>query len=369
MFYSRQHRRSELIEYCAEFWLTYLGYRGRFHPQLLKDLALFNSHCSIASNPLWHVRVVVKRKIWLVGILAVANIVLLVSMALGMFEAPTRDTPAGATIPAIDVLTDTGHRLLLSSLTGKALVIQFVNPQVSTQVDAVTKLLTSFEASEVQLVLITEQSRELRRLLPELSDDVIVVQSKYAELKKAFEVPDCCERRFVFDEAGKLVYRDYYYEELTPRLNTVVKKSLPPVSTAVREVLMSCNTGHVPSLRERTRFTDPGKAVVIFFTSVSSTCPSGELIKFVSRQVKLNDVEVLVLLPADYSRADIENFNANLKVKFVVKTFDPELAERWTSLVGRYGEAKINGSVAFINRGEISVANEFAELESELSRL
>ena len=309
------------------------------------------------------------RKIVLLGILAAANVILLVSMALGTFEAPTRNTPAEVKVPAMDVLTDTGHRVLLSSLTGKALVIQFVNPQIPTQVDAVSKLLTSFEASEVQFVLITELSRELRRLLPELSDEVMVVQSKYAELKRAFEVPDCCERRFLFDDAGTLIYRDYYYEDLTPRVNAVVKKSLPPLSTAVREVLTSCNTGHVPSLRKQTRHTSPNKAVVIFFTSVSSTCPSGELIKFVTRHVKRNDVDVLVLLPADYSRADLETFRANLKVKFDVKTFDPELAERWTLLVDRYGEAKVNGSVALINHGEISVANEIAELERELSKL
>jgi hypothetical protein len=35
-------------------------------------------------------------------------------------------------------LADTGKRVMLSSLTGKALVLQFVNPQIAPQIDAVS---------------------------------------------------------------------------------------------------------------------------------------------------------------------------------------------------------------------------------------
>ena len=154
-------------------------------------------------------RTVSTRKLVLFGILAAANVILLIGLGLRKLETPAQLTLADGHLPAIEILDDTGKRVLLSSLTGKALVLQFVNPQVTPQIDSVSKLLAAFETSDVRLVLITQNARELRRFLPELPENVIVVQSKYPELKKVFGVPDCCERRFVFDADGNLTYRDY----------------------------------------------------------------------------------------------------------------------------------------------------------------
>ena len=310
------------------------------------------------------------RKLVLFGILAASNVVLLVGLGLRKLGVSAHQTLADGNLPAVEILNDTGKRVMLSSLTGKALVLQFVNPQVAPQIDAVAKLLFSFEPSEVQIVLITPSSQELRRLLQELPENVIVVQHNYADLKKAFEVPDCCERRFVFDRHGKLQHRDFYYEaDLTPRVNLLVNKTLRPASAAISEVLNSSTTGIFGSLREQTRHTVSGKAVVIFFTSVSSTCPSGELVKLAGQFSQRQDVKFVVLLPKDYSDTDRQNLSANFRVKLIVQQFDPELEAKWASLVNLYGEPMINGSVAFINRGHISVANGIAEIERDLSKL
>lgn len=309
------------------------------------------------------------RKLVLFGILAATNVVLVVGICLRKPGASAQQTLDG-NIPAIEILDDTGKRVMLSSLTGKALVLQFVNPQVAPQIDAVAKLLFSFKPSEVRIVLITPSSQELRRLLQELPENVIVVQHNYAELKKGFKVPDCCERRFVFDHHGKLQHRDYYYEgDLSPRVNVLISKTPRPASTAISEVLNSSTTGIFGSLREQTRHTVSGKAVVIFFTSVSSNCPSGELVKLVGKYTWRQDVKFVVLLPRDYSDADRQNLNANFKVKLIVQQFDPELEAKWASLVNLYGEPMINGSVAFINRGHILVANGIAEIERDLAKL
>ena len=100
------------------------------------------------------------RKLVLFGILAAANVVILVGLSLGKLGGPSQQTLAVGNLPAIEVLDDSGKRVMLSRLTGKALVLQFVNPQIASQMDAVTKLLTSFEPSEVQVVLITQSSPE-----------------------------------------------------------------------------------------------------------------------------------------------------------------------------------------------------------------
>lgn len=236
------------------------------------------------------------RKLVLFGILAAANAAILIGLGIRRF-GPTQPTLAEGSLPSIEVVDDTGKTRVLSGLTGKALVLQFVNPQVTSQIEAISKLITSFGANEIQVVLITQSSQELRRVLPDLPESVIVLQHDYLELKRAFKVPDCCERRFVFDPKGKLQYRDYYYEaDLSPRINVLINKTLPPISTAISDVLNASTTGDFASLREKTRHTASGKAVVIFLTSVSSTCPSGEIVKIVARHTN-NNVEFVVMLP------------------------------------------------------------------------
>jgi len=89
----------------------------------------------------------------------------------------------------------------------------------------------------------------------------------------------------------------------------------------------------------------------------------------VGKYTQRQDVYFVVLLPRDYSNDDRENFTANFRVNLAVQQFDPELEDKWASLVSLYGEARINGSVAFINRGVISVANGITEVERDLSQL
>lgn len=311
-------------------------------------------------------RAISTHKLLLLGILAIANIGLLVWLGVRR----TQSHPAAELgLPAVELLDDTGKRVWLNKLIGKPLVLHFVDPQVTQQIEAVSNLLNAFEKSDVQFVLITQRSQEVRRVLPALSEKVIVVQNNYAELKKTFKVPDCCEQRLVFDSDGKFEYRDYYYgANLTPRINSLVRKTLPDASTAILELLGARKTGLFASLREQTRRSTSGKGVVVLFTSVSSSCPSGELAAVIGRSLTRQDNDHLLLLPRDYSETDIENFRTNFKISFQVEKFDPELEENWGALVNMYGEPSINGAVIFINRGELSVLNDLVEIEQRLAQ-
>lgn len=220
-------------------------------------------------------------KLILLAILVLANITLLGYLWLRNGSRGQEVAASGVRLPSIEVTDDKGMRVLLSSLSGVPVVIEFVNPEIATQTDSVSKLLSAFNPGEVRFVLITPNSAQLRGLVPDLADDVIVIQSNYRELKKTFAVPDCCERRFIFSSDGSLSYRDYYYDaDLTPRINLLTKKTLPPVSTAVVDALQSCGTGRFAELRNQTRNVGSRRALVMLFTSVSSTCPSGEVLKW-----------------------------------------------------------------------------------------
>lgn len=272
-------------------------------------------------------------------------------------------------MPAAELVADTGRRFALGATDGRVLVLQFVNPRVSAQVEAVAKVVSAFEAGRVSFVLITKDSAALRSRLPRLPENVSVVQQGEAELRNTFNVPGCCERRFIFDGGGGLQYKDYYYEtDLRPRLHSLTDigpEDFPPALTAA---LGSIRSGRFKALRDETRRSRSGKALVILFDSVSTGCPSGEMVKSAGRLAAGHrGVPVVALLPKDYTAADVENLRENLRVGFSVERADEELAERWAALLDVYGEGRMNGSVVLLNRGEISWLGGLTEAEQALS--
>lgn len=333
-------------------------------PLILKLIrAATKAFCSGVSNT-------PPRKLLILATLTVANISLVFYLAFrGSIAQETSDSIVNP-LPAVEVIDDTGTRRSLSSLSGRIVVLQFINPEALNQVDSISQMLTKFGA-EISFVLITRDSRELRGRLPSLPHSAIIIQHNYAELKRIFKVPDCCERRFIFDNEGKLGYHDYYYEaDLTPRLNALLQRPLPPLSSALLESLDSLPNGLIFSAREMTRKTKSGKAVITIFTSVRTGCPSGEVVRVLNRYAnKRTDVSFLTLLPKSYTNSDIDNFKSNLGVRFSVEREDEALSKEFGRLVALYGESRLNGIVVLIERGSTTVVDNPNEVELKLSQL
>jgi hypothetical protein len=268
------------------------------------------------------------------------------------------------------VVDDAGRRVALDRLSGRVLLVQFVNQKVASQVQAVSRAVAAFGPSQITFVLITKDSAGLRARLPGLPGNVLVVQDVEAELRKTFNVPACCERRFIFDGSGALQYKDYYYEaDLRPRLHLLIDTAPGDFAPALTGALKAVATGRFASLREQTRHSRSGKAVVVLFDSVSTTCPTGELVKSLGRfAANHRDLPVVALLPKDYSAADIENLKSNLQVEFTVESADAELAEKWEQLLEVYGEGRMAGSVVLLDRGDVSWLTGLEEAEQVLSR-
>lgn len=115
-----------------------------------------------------------RRKLLILAVLIVANISLLFYLVFRRSTAQDVTSPQDLKeMPAIDVVDDTGTRISLSSLIGKVVMVQFINPDVSSQVDSVSRMLTKF-GSEVSFVLITRDSHELRERVQPLSGNVFI---------------------------------------------------------------------------------------------------------------------------------------------------------------------------------------------------
>ncbi len=101
--------------------------------------------------------------------LGFANVVLLTYIGFRRSAASTPDAAAHKEIerlPAVELVDDTGRRFALGASSGRVLVVQFVNPKVSAQVEAVAKVVSAFGGEEASFVLITKDSAALRSRLP-----------------------------------------------------------------------------------------------------------------------------------------------------------------------------------------------------------
>jgi hypothetical protein len=311
-------------------------------------------------------------KILLLAILICANIALLAYIGLLRSTASTSSVTAQREIerlPSVEITDDSGRHSEISKLPGHVLLVQFVNPKSITQINAVSKVIAAFKTSQVSFVLITKDAQELHTRLSALPENVLVVQHNNAELRNAFNVPDCCERRFIFNDNGELQYKDYYYEtDLRPRLHSLTDIGPDDFPPALVGALTSLSTGHFESLREETRHSQSGKAVVVLFDSVSTSCPSGEMVKEVSDFAAAHrDVPVIAMLSKEHTATDIENLKTNLEVKFQIERADAKLAEKWSEILEVYGEGRLNGSILVINRGEVSWMSNLSKVEQMLS--
>lgn len=147
--------------------------------------------------------------------------------------------------------------------------MQFVNPKIDAQIKAISRIVAAFDPGQISFVLITKDAGELRARLPGLPPNVLVARDEGAGLRKAFNVPDCCERRFVFDDKGELKYKDYYYEEdLRPRLHLLIDTAPGDFAPTLTKALKAIGTGRFAALRDETRGSHSGKALVVIFDSI-----------------------------------------------------------------------------------------------------
>jgi anti-anti-sigma regulatory factor len=112
--------------------------------------------------------------------------------------------------------------------------------------------------------------------------------------------------------------------------------------------------GLLSQLHESAARSSSGKAVVVMFSSVCSSCPTGHLVKMLEASSQANkDVAFLVLLPDSFNRTDVENFHINLESTLPVERANTPLSREWMALNEKYGERAMNGTVMLVGGGNV----------------
>ena len=313
-----------------------------------------------------------------IGFLIVANVV-----CLGVFAArklstlsPSKKTapPPVSTsglprLPKLELKDDRGQEFSTASFFGSPLFVQFVNSNIDAQIVSFTRVREDRLASVIYWLVITNDAPRFRSKFQGRQDDLVVVESEDPIVRETFDVPGCCERWLVYDREGALrrtgSYSDY---DASAWLRYVANGDEPYHPGQFVAALDSI--GAFSQIRERTRSSESGEAVIAMFSSVCSSCQTGALIGTLNKYAKRNPkIDFLIVLPNTYTRDDVANFQTNLKVVVRVELADDELSRQWLSLKDLYGEREVNGTVLFVEKGEVTALKDMTAIENQLDKV
>ena len=116
--------------------------------------------------------------------------------------------------------------------------------------------------------------------------------------------------------------------------------------------------------------TATGKAGIVIFSSVSSSCDSSRVLETIKTyHEKTGSVAFTILLPSYFTLNDVENFQHNLAVNFPIERADDGFTKRWSAITERYKVLASTGVVVFTDGKTVVVSRDVSELKQHLSTL
>jgi hypothetical protein len=319
----------------------------------------------------------------LIIFLVVANLTLgTIWLLAGHYKYAGRKVPVSLsqslTLPSVDLIDDRGRTFNITTLKGKPLFVQFINPLVEAQVTSFEQVFNKANGSAEYLrpllwLIVTNDAAKLRSRLTVESKDVVIVEHGYVKLRELFSVPSCCEYWFIFDERGILRQNGSYdsgdaSSYLTEVATGRKRFSIDLLLSSIREMN---SKGYFSDLHRKASQSKAREVVIAMFSSVCTGCADGELVDVLNHHARNNvKVSYLALVPNTFSRTDLINFKTNLDIPFVVERANKRLSQEWAALASQYGAKRANGIVFVISKGEVvSLVQGIKETEDLLNRL
>lgn len=276
-------------------------------------------------------------------------------------------------LPLIQLVDDNDRRINTSTLIGSPLFVQFVNPYIEAQIGSFLQVRENPPQTKVSWLLFTTNAKHLRSQLPKDSNDIVVVEKNYQEVRNLFSVPGPFEYWMIFDEAGSLRYSGRYDSGQALSCLRHVADGDPMFSpAALADAFRAMHeSGVLAQLHARATRSASEKLVVGLFSGACTGCSDSSqvaLLDSASQMDRRNSY--LILLPSTFTRGEVKNFKTNLGLRIAVDGADIRFTQEWQALNQRYGGKQVNGTVLLIDNEKIvSVVNGVGETKRLLRGL
>ncbi len=154
---------------------------------------------------------------------------------------------------------------------------------------------------------------------------------------------------------------------LAPHLgsnDTGSQAALPQLLAALEEQ----NHGIQEDFYSRVATPEGNVAVVAFFSSISSTCESGSMVRMLAQKARQHpEVDILLLLPGHFSDQDVRNLKINWNLPFPVEKANDRLSRLWGVLSQTAAEDPLNRSAILMNAEGVQLVRGASALRSLLN--
>ncbi len=118
-------------------------------------------------------------------------------------------------------------------------------------------------------------------------------------------------------------------------------------------------------IEELKRRSNSDKIAIALLTSVSTSCSTGKLTNsFRNTSERTQNQNLFILLPNQFSDADVENFRANMKYSHQVEKADVDLANFWVPFAEKY---EATGVVIIVDGENISTLQDTDKINEILT--
>jgi hypothetical protein len=282
----------------------------------------------------------------------------LVTICLALFLVIDTSRKAGQSsnnrlLPKFLAKNINGDLIDSSTFHEKYTYIQFARSDNRTDAELILRVASDYSA-KMNIVLILDPSLSNDNL-PRGAGYSIILDEDH-RLRELFNVPTF-GFYLIFDPKGRIVESGMNQVGYTRGPKYILSRNvdglrfsnemlIPPKGRTLRDY------GWLVQLDQKIQNQPRNLVLVCLFSSVCEGCPSGEFINHLKefRSAAADKMDILYLLPLDYTNNDLLGLTSQLSTNFPVEIADPLLGQKWMELISAYGEEAASGIVFVANR-------------------
>lgn len=269
-------------------------------------------------------------------------------------------------IPKFITSDNIGYRLDSSSLIGKNVYIQFVDPRSDSQIESLIMVSQEYKAGDFKVLAIIRETSLiiLDRFLSkihEIREYIHIITDNYGQLKQLFCAPACCETFYLFNSQGILITTGFTWK-LFDRgtLMPFNKLRANPEYSIIESVQPGTNINDITWLGCVFKYLEDEQDydyhLVAMFSDICIGCLNGLIIDELKKaHTKLSkSISFLIIVPDKYTDNEIVNMKTALKISIKMTRADRPLSEAWTLLIENHDEG-IGKNIIFMmdNKGVV----------------
>lgn len=263
-------------------------------------------------------------------------------------------------LPEFDIKGLKGKRIHSSDFQGRYLYVQFIDSESVDDVDLLQQVYLNWIDEDLDIMAIPVKTDQFQARTGIDAFEIAILPDSYRQMRELFKAPPCCNTFYLFDRSRHLVKTGFnskgYDIGIKTELYSLIKKTAFDISSMIKENDNIENIHWLSQCHQIIRNRDKEYYLISLMTSICSGCYSGLIIQRLikTHRVYNKSLDVVSIVPDDFSDIDLENLKNLLGIPFHVQRADKLLKEVWQGYIRQFNESDLTNIIFLVdNSGTI----------------